>query len=169
MSGTTSRFLATDPEDYERFMGRWSSRLVGPFLTFGGIQPGDRVLDVGCGTGVLSVALAERGAKAVGIDASEAYLASARRQRSHQSVTYELGDVRRMRYADASFDACVSPWFWTSSRSAIRSSGRCVVSRAPAAWSRPACSTSEAAIPLRRSCTTPGLYSTRGSAGCGTR
>ena len=108
MSNTASRFLATDPEQYEHFMGRWSSRLAGPFLDFSGIVCGERVLDVGCGTGVLTAALAERGSQAVGIDASEAYLASARRDRPHPNVTYELSDVRRIPYSDGSFDACVS-------------------------------------------------------------
>jgi SAM-dependent methyltransferase len=108
MNSTPSRFLATDPEEYEHFMGRWSRRLANPFLEFAGTKPGDRVLDVGCGTGILTSALAERGSKAVGIDASEAYVAEARRHRSHPEVTYELGDVRHLPYADSSFDACVS-------------------------------------------------------------
>ena len=99
---------ARDPEQYEHFMGRWSRRLAGPFLDFSGIGGGDRVLDVGCGTGVLTSALTERGSKAVGIDGSEAYLASARRNRPHPDVTYELSDVRHIPYSDASFDACVS-------------------------------------------------------------
>jgi ubiquinone/menaquinone biosynthesis C-methylase UbiE len=63
---------------------------------------------VRCGAGILTSALAERGSKAVGIDASEAYVAEARRHRSHSEVTYELGDVRHLPYADSSFDACVS-------------------------------------------------------------
>jgi 2-polyprenyl-3-methyl-5-hydroxy-6-metoxy-1,4-benzoquinol methylase len=82
MSGATSRFLATNPDDYERFMGRWSARLAAPFVKFSGVQPDDCVLDVGCGTGALTIALAERGSKAIGIDASEPYLASARRHRA---------------------------------------------------------------------------------------
>ena len=89
-------------------MGRWSRRLAKPFLEFAGIRPRDRVLDVGCGTGVLTAALAEVGAEAVGIDASEPYLEGARRHRSHPNITYELGDVRRMRFADGSFDGAVS-------------------------------------------------------------
>jgi SAM-dependent methyltransferase len=89
-------------------MGRWSSRLAGPFLDFFGIVGCQRVLDVGCGTGTLTVALAEHGSQAVGIDASETYLASARRNRPHPNVTYELSDVRHIPYKDASFDACVS-------------------------------------------------------------
>ena len=87
MSGTTSRFLATNPDDYEHFMGRWSTCLAAPFLKFSGIQPGWRVVDAGCGTGALTAALAERGSKAVGIDASEAYLAAARRRRSGPNIT----------------------------------------------------------------------------------
>jgi len=101
-------FLATDPAVYEHFMGRWSRRLAGPFLDFAGVERGDRVLDVGCGTGVITAALAERGCTPVGVDASEPYLDGARRDRPHPNIAYELGDARRMQYPDASFDACVS-------------------------------------------------------------
>jgi SAM-dependent methyltransferase len=108
MSGSRFSFLATDPDSYEHFMGRWSARLANPFLDFAAIQPGTRVLDLGCGTGVLSVALAERGCTVVGIDASEAYLDGARRHRSHPLVTYEVGDGQTLSHADGSFDSCVS-------------------------------------------------------------
>src|SRR5438477_11749679 len=108
MSNTTSHFLATDPNEYEHFMGRWSRRLANPFLEFAGTKPGDRVLDVGCGTGILSSALAERGSPVVGIDASEAYVSEARRHRSHPAVTSDLGVVRPLAYAASSLDACAS-------------------------------------------------------------
>jgi SAM-dependent methyltransferase len=101
-------FLATDPTVYEHFMGRWSRRLAGTFLDFAGVRPGDRVLDVGCGTGVITAALAQRGCIAIGVDASEPYLDGARRDRPHPNITYELGDARRMQHPEASFDACVS-------------------------------------------------------------
>jgi SAM-dependent methyltransferase len=101
-------FLATDAQAYEHFMARWSRRLAGPFLDFAGVKAGDRVLDVGCGTGVITAVLAERGCTVVGMDASEPYLEGARRNRSHPNIVYELGDARRMSYVDASFDACVS-------------------------------------------------------------
>src|SRR5215469_12674605 len=108
MAVSIPSFLATDAQAYEHFMARWSRRMAGPFLDFVGAKAGDRVLDVGCGTGVISAALAERGCTVVGLDASESYLEGARRDRSHPKIVYELGDARRMPYADASFDACVS-------------------------------------------------------------
>ncbi len=72
------------------------------------VRPGDQVLDVWCGTGVITAALAERGCVAVGIDASQPYLDGARHLRSQPGVTYEFGDARHMTYPEASFDACVS-------------------------------------------------------------
>jgi ubiquinone/menaquinone biosynthesis C-methylase UbiE len=44
----------------------------------GEVRPGDRALDVGCGTGEFTAALAEAGAEAVGVDVAEAALQRAR-------------------------------------------------------------------------------------------
>jgi SAM-dependent methyltransferase len=108
MSGAMPTFLATDSDAYEHFMGRWSARLAEPFLEFAGIEPGSQVLDVGCGTGTISHALAMRGATTVGVDASHSYLDGARRLRSHPRITFEHGDATDLHYASGSFDACVS-------------------------------------------------------------
>jgi hypothetical protein len=43
MSSSLPPFLATDPDVYEHFMGRWSARLAEPFLDVAGVQSGDRV------------------------------------------------------------------------------------------------------------------------------
>ena len=125
MSFATLSFRATDAEEYEHFMARWSRRLAGPFLDFVGVKAGDRVLDVGCGTGVISVALAERGCTVVGMDASEPYLEGARRNRPHSNIVYDLGDARRMSYAMPPSVPVSRPLRSMSSRRSIRSSERC--------------------------------------------
>jgi len=102
------RYNWADPDVYEAFMGRWSEHLASPFLALANVAPGGRVLDVACGTGVLSKALAEAGAHVVGVDASEGYLQGARRRRSHPNIEYELGDIRRMRFEENVFDAALS-------------------------------------------------------------
>ena len=108
METATPRYSWTDPDAYEIFMGRWSELLAQKFLPLADIVPSGRVLDVACGTGVLTKALAEAGAHVIGIDASEGYLEGARRDRSHTNIAYELGDIRHMRFDNASFDAAVS-------------------------------------------------------------
>ena len=66
------------------------------------LRPGDRVLDVGCGPGRHSHALAARGVEAHGIDISERFIELARRGPG----TYERADVRELTY-DGEFDAVI--------------------------------------------------------------
>jgi ubiquinone/menaquinone biosynthesis C-methylase UbiE len=44
---------------YDAYMGRYADLLAPRLIAFAGVQPGDRVLDVGCGPGSLTEALAE--------------------------------------------------------------------------------------------------------------
>jgi ubiquinone/menaquinone biosynthesis C-methylase UbiE len=74
-----------------------------------GVSVGDRVLDVGCGSGVLACAAAERVAPAghvVGIDPNEQMLAVAHNKR--RDVEWQLGRAEALPFSDASFDAVVS-------------------------------------------------------------
>lgn len=68
-------------------------------------RPGERILDVGCGTGELTRAIVERGARVVGIDASPAMIAEARR--SFPDLDLRVMDARELRF-DAPFDAVFS-------------------------------------------------------------
>jgi SAM-dependent methyltransferase len=108
MATAKQGYQFTDPDAYEAFMGRWSEHLARPFLSHANVAPTGRVLDVACGTGVLTKALAEAGARVIGIDASEGYLEGARLHRSHPNIAYEHGDIHHMRFDDGAFDAAVS-------------------------------------------------------------
>ena len=108
------RSLALDPITLEALRRHATQRSRpsswGLVVAFDDIRlpEGDRVLDVGCGTGTISLASAKRGAETVGLDASESYLDGARRLRSHPNVTYVYGDACQLQYPGGSFDACVS-------------------------------------------------------------
>lgn len=54
----------------------------------------ESILDVGCGTGILTVTFAREGRSVVGIDPSEAMLAFARRRQGAEAVDWILGDSR---------------------------------------------------------------------------
>ena len=71
--------MFSESDGYERFMGRWSRRLAPLFVTFAGVTEGDRVLDVGSGTGALSAAAAAiDSVQVTGIERSAAYVRYAR-------------------------------------------------------------------------------------------
>jgi SAM-dependent methyltransferase len=108
MPATELQYKWRDPDVYQSFMGRWSELLAPKFLALTGIPDDARVLDVACGTGVLSKALADSGRNVIAIDVSEGFLEGARQLRSHPNVTYDTGDIRKMTFPDGTFDAAVS-------------------------------------------------------------
>lgn len=86
---------------------RWRATLVDQVNPL----PGQRVLDVATGTGLVAFALARRGAEVVGLDQSDHMLAGARQRLSRQPrdlrdrVTLIQGQAERLPFADAEFDA----------------------------------------------------------------
>lgn len=78
-------------------------KLIGPVS-------GKRVLDVGCGEGVLSVRLAQAGADVTGLDNERRMLAAARRRADEagQKVALVEGDARSLPFADNTFDIVVA-------------------------------------------------------------
>ncbi len=77
-----------------------------------GNPKGRDTLEVGCGAARWSIALAQKGARAVGLDLSSAQLAQARRllRRSGQRVRLVRGDAERLPFASASFDLVFCDW-----------------------------------------------------------
>jgi SAM-dependent methyltransferase len=67
-----------------------------------GIEPGHAVLEVGCGSGVFLRRAVERGARAFGLDASEALIEIARARVPEADL--RVGDLQFLPYGDDSFD-----------------------------------------------------------------
>jgi ubiquinone/menaquinone biosynthesis C-methylase UbiE len=116
MSYVYMKVLESAPERYDRGMriltlGRWEQvhRDIAARL-----NPGDRVLDLGCGTGVLAALLAGKGAQVTAVDISPPMLSAAARRLREEGladrvVLRELGAAELdPAFADASFDAVVS-------------------------------------------------------------
>jgi 2-polyprenyl-6-hydroxyphenyl methylase/3-demethylubiquinone-9 3-methyltransferase len=88
---------------------RAESRLLAPWVVreLAASRPGAglAVLDLGSGGGFIANQLASAGLRVTGVDLSAASLAVARERDATRSVRYEVGDVARLPFADASFDA----------------------------------------------------------------
>lgn len=104
--------LADRSQHLIRFYDRWielitlgaASRVRDSVL--GQIMPGQRVLDVGCGTGTLAVAAALAGAEVVALDRSESMLALARDKAAAAGVAvdWRRGDIGSLPLGESSFD-----------------------------------------------------------------
>lgn len=93
---------------YQRFMGRYSDRLSQEFARAAGVAAGQKVIDVGCGSGALTVVLAEIvGAENVaGVDPSEPFVAEARARVPEADL--RVGPAESLPFEDATFDAALS-------------------------------------------------------------
>jgi ubiquinone/menaquinone biosynthesis C-methylase UbiE len=96
---------------------------TGVVLAAGDVRAGHRVLDVGCGTGVLSRAALGRvddAGQVVGIDPNEGMLSVARR--AEPAIEWHTGIAERLPFADGEFDRTVSQFalmFFTDPQAAL--------------------------------------------------
>jgi SAM-dependent methyltransferase len=94
---------------YERYVGRWSRQVAPRFLDWLDLPTGRRWLDVGCGTGALSAAIADHCSPSTitGVEPSEGFLRTAR---NHLGDRVELrqGSATSIPLEDASVDVVVS-------------------------------------------------------------
>ncbi|MEO6600628.1 MAG: class I SAM-dependent methyltransferase, partial [Polyangiaceae bacterium] len=101
MNSTPSAWNPTLYDDRAAFVSELASDLVG------WLRPewGERILDLGCGTGTLTAAIARQGAAVTGIDRSADMIATAREK--HDGVRFEVVDGQELKYL-TEFDAVFS-------------------------------------------------------------
>jgi ubiquinone/menaquinone biosynthesis C-methylase UbiE len=115
----------------------WAPRLTG----LAGIAPGQAVLDVACGTGIVArtVADVQRGkGRVVGLDLNEAMLDVARRVRPE--IDWRQGDAARLPFPDGSFDVALCQMafmFFPDRTQVLREMARVVTASGTVAFSVP--------------------------------
>jgi trans-aconitate methyltransferase len=113
---------ATRYQDQHSFVWRFGASLLDSL----GPQPGERILDVGCGTGQLTAEIARSGAAVTGLDSSPEMLAEARK--NYPDITFVPGDAASFRFPgpfDAVFSNAVLHWV-KDAEGAIRSIAQAV-------------------------------------------
>ena len=96
--GYDQRTLRIYEEAYEQSIAR----------TRAALEPGDRVLEIGCGTGIIALGVAPEVARVIGTDISSDMIAVAQRKAREQdvdNVTFRVADGYDLPFDDASFDA----------------------------------------------------------------
>jgi len=114
-------------EAYRQFMGRYSEPLAEEFVEYAGLPQGGRVLDVGCGPGVLTEQLVQRlGASEVcAIDPSPPFVEETRLRFPGVDVRQGVAEV--LPYADDAFAAALAQLvvhFMTDPVAGLREMGR---------------------------------------------
>ena len=105
-----SSFNVHDASGYEQLMGRWSQKLAPLFIDFAGIAKGEKILDVGCGTGSLTFALAKFPdlAEITAIDFSPVFVEAATRRNTDPRIKIGQADACAMPFDDGAFDRALA-------------------------------------------------------------
>lgn len=96
---------------YDWLWRKYVDRTLAVLQTWTALQPGERVLDVGCGTGAFEQRLIAAGAdnEIVGVDLSVKMLERARTKlAAHPHVAFQQADAHDLPFADDRFDVVVS-------------------------------------------------------------
>ncbi|HVF73455.1 MAG TPA: methyltransferase domain-containing protein [Acidimicrobiales bacterium] len=105
--GEGGEHWAEHADFYDALLRRYADRIMARLDP----QPGERVLDIGCGNGALALGIAPHVGEVVGLDISGPMLATAAERAAAaglSNATFEKGDAQLHALPDASFDAAVS-------------------------------------------------------------
>ncbi len=83
---------------------RWKDTLVG----MAAVRPGERALDLACGTGDIAVRLRDAGARVCGLDLTHRMLCLAATKPAARQTAWVCGDMLDLPVPDASFDVCTA-------------------------------------------------------------
>src|SRR5918992_1039614 len=126
----------TPADAYDRHIGRYGPALAAGLIAEAGVEPGSRALDVGCGPGALTAALAGLlGADHVAaVDPSEPFAKACASRLP--GVRLEVATAEALPFPDGSFDAALSQLvlnFMTDARAGVAEMRRGTRSRGSAA------------------------------------
>jgi SAM-dependent methyltransferase len=107
-SAPGARTFTISGDVYDRFMGRYSTKLAVPLADAAGIGPGQTVLDVGCGPGALAAELVRRvGAEHVSaVDPAPQFVEAVRGRLP--GVDARVGRAEELPFPDGRFDAALA-------------------------------------------------------------
>ncbi|MGY4285020.1 ubiquinone/menaquinone biosynthesis C-methylase UbiE [Bradyrhizobium sp. LM2.7] len=105
-------FKAVQKEAWSLFapMEVFTTPSAARLVNFAGVAAGQNLLDVGCGTGVVAITAARRGAKVRGLDLSPVLIERAREHAAlvGLDIDFRDGDAESLPYGDNEFDAVLS-------------------------------------------------------------
>ena len=91
-------------------IAQYAAKSAAEFVERIGIKPGNRILDVACGTGNTAVPAARAGGNVTGVDIATNLLEQARKRAAAENlkIRFDEGDAEQLPYGDGEFDIVIS-------------------------------------------------------------